>query len=73
MAVEGKISAHTAKITEFEDLADKSDDDHTAIDHLLTLTTQLNDVLSGLLSARNRRSKRSVEGKKNIFWVYDIL
>ena len=61
MAVAGKISTHTAKIAEFENLADKSDDDHTAIGHLTTLTTHLNDV-SGLLTA----TRRNVDSKKNI-------
>ena len=60
-AVAGKISTHTAKISEFGNLADKSDDDHTAIGHLTTFTTHLNDV-SGLLTA----TRRSVEGKNNI-------
>ena len=61
LAVAEKISKHTAKITEFGNLADKSDDDHTAIGHLTTLTNHLNDV-SGLLPA----TSRSVESKKNI-------
>ena len=61
MAVAGKITTHNAKITEFGNLADKTDDDHTAIGHLTTVTAHLNDV-SGLLNARKRR-KRSVESK----------
>ena len=61
LAVAEKISTHTAKITEFGNLADKSDDDHAAIGHLTTFMSHLNDV-SGLLPA----TRRSVESKKNI-------
>ena len=61
LAVAEKISTHTAKIAEFGNLADKSDDDHTAIGHLTTFMSHLNDV-SGSLSV----TSRSVESKKNI-------
>ena len=61
LAVAKKISTHTAKIAEFENLADKSDDDHTAIGHLTTFTNHLHDV-SELLTA----TRRNVESKKNI-------
>ena len=62
MAVAGKITAVNAKISEFGDLADKTDDDNTAIGHLTTVTGHLSDV-SGLLTARKRK-RRSVEGNK---------
>ena len=71
LAVEGKISAHSARVAEFQDLEDKSDDDHTAIGHLTSVTSYLTDI-SGLLNARKKRSKRS-EGKKNISWVLRIM
>ena len=61
LAVAEKISTHTAKIAEFGNLADKSDDDHTAIGHLTTLSNHLNDV-SALLTA----TRRSVESKTKI-------
>ena len=67
MAVEGKISDLITKITEFGNLADKTEDDNTAITYLQTVNTLLNDVL-GLLTSR----KRSVESMKNIsFYVYN--
>ena len=58
------MSVVDSKINEFGALADKSDDDHTAIGHLNTIKGHLSDV-SGLLNAR-KRSRRSVESKKNI-------
>ena len=65
LAVAEKISKHTAKITEFGNLADKSDDDHTAIGHLTTLSNHLNDV-SALLTV----GRRSVESKAKIMILY---
>ena len=65
-----KISAVKAKIREFEQLADKTADDNTAINHLNTVTTILNDV-SELLTGRKRR-KRSAEGKISIYWQETI-
>ena len=62
LAVGEKISDINAKITEFGNLADKSDDDNTAITQLESVQTLLNDV-SGLLTVR------SVESKKNISCV----
>ena len=61
MAVIGKISTHTDKIAAFGNLAEKSDDDHTAIGHLTTLSNHLNDV-----SAFLHATRRSVESKTKI-------
>ena len=61
MAVDDKISDVNAKITEFEELTDKTDADKTAIIQLESVTTILNDV-SGFLTIRG---KRSVESKEN--------
>ena len=63
-AVTGKITAVNAKLDEFTNLADKTDDDNTAISHLNTVKGHLNAV-SSLLSGRRRR-KRSDTGKQNI-------
>ena len=67
MAVDDKISDVNAKITEFEELTDKSDADYTAITQLESVTTLLDDV-SGVLTIR-KKGKRSVESEKNISLV----
>ena len=61
-AVTGKIAAVTEKLDAFTNLADKTDDDNTAISHLETVKGHLNAV-SALLTGRRRR-KRSDTSKK---------
>ena len=56
---------------EFGDLADRTDDDNTAIGHLTTVKSHLSD-LSGFLTLR-KRMRRSVEGKTNISSVIYIV
>ena len=64
MAVTAKISVVNAKITEFGDLTNKTDDDTTAISHLNTVMDHLSDV-SGLLTVRSV----DAESKKHKFLV----
>ena len=67
MAVDGKISDVNEKVTEFEQLTEKSADDNTAIIQLESVTTLLDDV-SGFLTV-GMRGKRSVDSKTNISLV----
>ena len=68
LAVAEKISFHASKISEFENLTDKSDDDHTAIGHLHTFAEHLNDSFQLLTATR-----RSVESKKNFPGYYILV
>ena len=65
LAVDGKIPAVNAKITEFGELTDKTAADNTAIIQLESVTTILNDV-SGFLTVRKRGSVESTENTSSV-------
>ena len=68
LALAEKISSHTSKISEFGNLTDKTDDDHTAIGLLHNFTKHLNDSFKLLTATR-----RSVESKKNFPGYFIIV
>ena len=58
-----KISTIDAKIAEFDEIADKNDDHHTAITHLNSVKTHLHNISA--LSNGRKIKMRNVEGRKN--------